>query len=63
MKAKVEDMRALLVQAEAQVPQALSEALRSGRLGVMDYYQMRNVIADTEMRSAISKSSGEGEKG
>jgi len=63
MKAKVEDMRALLVQAEAQVPQALSEALRSGRLGVMDYYQMRNVIADTEMRTAISKSSGEGEKG
>jgi uncharacterized protein YqfA (UPF0365 family) len=54
MRAKVEDMRALLVQAEAQVPQALAEALRAGKLGVMDYYQMRNVIADTEMRSAIS---------
>ena len=55
MRAKVEDMRALLVQAEAQVPQALSEALRSGRLGAMEYYQMRNVIADTDMRAAISK--------
>jgi uncharacterized protein YqfA (UPF0365 family) len=56
MKAKVEDMRALLVQAEAQVPQALAEALRSGNLGVMDYYQMRNVVADTDMRTAIGKS-------
>jgi uncharacterized protein YqfA (UPF0365 family) len=59
MKAKVEDMRALLVQAEAQVPQALAEALRSGRLGVMDYYQMRNVIADTDMRTAISKTTSD----
>ena len=56
MKAKVEDMRALLVQAEAQVPQALAEALRSGNLGAMDYYQMRNVVADTEMRSSIGRS-------
>jgi uncharacterized protein YqfA (UPF0365 family) len=56
MRAKVEDMRALLVQAESQVPQALADALREGKLGVMDYYQMRNVIADTEMRSSISQS-------
>jgi uncharacterized protein YqfA (UPF0365 family) len=54
-RAKVEDMRALLVQAESRVPEALAEALRTGKLGVMDYYQMRNVIADTEMRSSISK--------
>ena len=58
MRAKVEDMRALLVQAEAQVPQAIAEALRAGKLGVMDYYQMRNVIADTEMRTSISKGAG-----
>jgi uncharacterized protein YqfA (UPF0365 family) len=56
MRAKVEDMRALLVQAEAQVPQALAEALRSGNMGAMDYYQMRNIVADTEMRTAIGKS-------
>jgi uncharacterized protein YqfA (UPF0365 family) len=55
MRAKVEDMRSLLVQAESQVPQALADALRAGKLGVMDYYQMRNVIADTEMRTSISQ--------
>jgi uncharacterized protein YqfA (UPF0365 family) len=54
MKARVQEMRAKLVEAEAQVPMAMSEALRSGRLGVMDYYQMKNVVADTEMRSSIS---------
>jgi uncharacterized protein YqfA (UPF0365 family) len=54
MKARVQEMRAKLVEAEAQVPMAMSEALRAGRLGVMDYYQMKNVIADTEMRSSIS---------
>jgi uncharacterized protein YqfA (UPF0365 family) len=50
------------VQAEAQVPQALAEALRNGRLGVMEYYQMRNMIADTEMRASISKSTSSGDK-
>ncbi len=53
MKAKVQEMRAKLVEAEAQVPMAMADALRSGRLGVMDYYQMKNVVADTEMRSSI----------
>jgi uncharacterized protein YqfA (UPF0365 family) len=64
MRAKVEDMRALLVQAESQVPQAIADALRAGKLGVMDYYQMRNVMADTEMRASISQSnpSDPGEK-
>jgi uncharacterized protein YqfA (UPF0365 family) len=54
MKARVQEMRAKLVEAEAQVPLAMSEALRTGRLGVMDYYQMKNLMADTDMRSSIS---------
>jgi len=49
-----QEMRARVVEAEAQVPLALAEAFRSGRLGVMDYYKMENVQADTEMRSSIS---------
>ena len=49
-----QEMRARVVEAEAQVPLALAEAFRSGRLGVMDYYKMENVQADTEMRSAIA---------
>jgi uncharacterized protein YqfA (UPF0365 family) len=56
MKARVEEMRAKLVESEAQIPMAMAEALRSGRLGVLDYYQMRNTIADTEMRQSISRS-------
>ncbi len=54
-KAKVEEMQAKLVEAEAQVPMAMAEAFRNGNLGIMDYYRMRNVEADTEMRSSISK--------
>ncbi|MEK6608052.1 MAG: flotillin-like protein FloA [Myxococcota bacterium] len=55
MKARVQEMRAKLVEAESQVPQAIAEAFRSGRLGVMDYYQMRNVVADTDMRQSIAQ--------
>ena len=54
-KAKVEEMQAKLVEAEAQVPMAMAEAFRNGNLGIMDYYKMRSVEADTEMRSSISK--------
>jgi uncharacterized protein YqfA (UPF0365 family) len=54
MKAKTQEMRAELVRAESQIPLAISEAFRSGHLGVMDYYQMKNVMADTEMRSGIA---------
>ena len=54
-KAKVEEMQAKLVEAEAQVPMAMAEAFRNGNLGIMDYYKMRNVEADTEMRTSISK--------
>ena len=53
MKAKVMEMRAKLVESEAQVPMAMSDALRSGRLGVMDYYNMKNIQADTQMRTQL----------
>jgi uncharacterized protein YqfA (UPF0365 family) len=58
MRAKVEENRAQLVLAEAEVPKAISYAFREGRLGVMDYYQMRNVQSDTQMRNAIAGVSG-----
>lgn len=62
MKAKVEEMRAQLVEAESKVPQAIAEALRAGNLGVLDYYQMRNVMADTEMRKAFGEGVGDDDK-
>ena len=55
MIAAIEENRAKVVQAEAQVPQAIAQGLREGNLGIMDYYKLRNVQADTEMRNAISK--------
>lgn len=55
MTAKVEEMQATLVEAQAQVPMAMAEALRSGKLGVMDYYRMMNIQSDTEMRHSIGK--------
>jgi uncharacterized protein YqfA (UPF0365 family) len=54
MRARVEEMRAEVVRAEAQVPLAIADALRSGNLGVMDYVRYRNIQADTEMRNAIA---------
>jgi uncharacterized protein YqfA (UPF0365 family) len=54
MKARVVEMQAKVVEAEAQVPLAMAEALRSGHLGVMDYYSMQNIKADTQMRTQIS---------
>lgn len=54
MKAKVQENRALVVLAEAEVPKAMAEAFRKGNLGIMDYYKMRNVQADTAMRGAIA---------
>jgi len=56
MQALVQENRAKVVEAEAQVPQAMADAFRSGRLGVMDYYNMKNLNSDTEMRSAIAAS-------
>lgn len=61
MKAKVQEMRALVVQSEAEVPHAMAEALRSGKMGVMDYYQMQNTIADTTMRESIGKAAAPAE--
>ena len=55
MKAAVQEMRAKVVESEAEVPKALADALRNGKMGVMDYYQLQNVQADTQMRDAISK--------
>src|SRR6056297_2212472 len=54
-KAKAQKARAAVIQAEKEVPQAISEALRNGNIGVMDYYRMKNIQSDTEMRDAISK--------
>ena len=53
-KAKTQEMRAMVVEAEAEVPMAMAQALREGKLGVMDYYNMQNVISDTRMRESIA---------
>ncbi|MFH0924841.1 MAG: flotillin-like protein FloA [bacterium] len=55
MKAKVQEMKAKVIEAEAQVPLAMAEAFRSGNLGIMDYYNIKNLAADTQMRESISK--------
>lgn len=55
MSARVEEMRARVTEAEAQVPLAMAEAFRSGHLGIMDYYRMRNIQADSTMRENIAK--------
>ena len=55
MKAKAQEARAKVIQAEAEVPKAIAEAFRTGNLGIMDYYKMRNIEADTSMRDAIAK--------
>lgn len=54
MRAKSQEARAKVIEAEAEVPKALAEAFRSGNLGVMDYYRMQNIQADTDMRESIS---------
>ncbi|MCE4047000.1 MULTISPECIES: flotillin-like protein FloA [Bacillaceae] len=59
MKAKVQEMRAKVVEAEAEVPMAMSDALRSGNMGVMDYMNLQNITADTEMRGSIGKVNNE----
>ena len=55
-KAKIEENRALVVLAEAEVPKAMAEAFRSGNMGIMDYYRMKNIQADTGMRDSIGRS-------
>jgi uncharacterized protein YqfA (UPF0365 family) len=53
--AKVTEMRSKVVEAEAQIPLAIANALQMGNIGIMDYYKMKNIQADTEMRQAISQ--------
>jgi uncharacterized protein YqfA (UPF0365 family) len=60
--AKIEENRAKRVAAEAEVPLAMAEAFRSGRLGILDYYKLQNVQADTDMRGAIASASSPGRK-
>ena len=55
MKAKAQEARAKVIEAEAEVPKAMAEAFRSGNMGIMDYYRMKNIDADTSMRSNIGK--------
>ena len=55
MKAKAQEARAKVIEAEADVPKAMAEAFRSGNLGIMDYYKMQNIEADTSMRESIAK--------
>lgn len=63
MKAQTQEMRAHVVEAEAEVPKALAQALREGKLGVMDYYNMQNIMADTRMRESIGKTNPDQEFG
>ena len=58
MKAKAQEARAKVIEAEAEVPKAMADAFRTGNLGVMDYYKMKNIEADTSMREAIAKPAG-----
>ncbi len=58
--AEEQEMRARVVEAEAEVPRALAEAFRAGRIGVLDHYRMENVRADTTMRRALALEDGNG---
>jgi len=58
MKAKAQEARAKVIEAEAEVPLAMAEAFRSGNLGIMDYYRMKNIQADTDMRASIATPAG-----
>ena len=62
MKAKAQDARAKVIEAESQIPLAIAESFRSGNLGIMDYYRMQNIQADTDMRESISRPAGEQKK-
>lgn len=60
MKAKAQEARAKVIEAEAEIPKAMAEAFRSGNLGIMDYYKMQNIQADTDMRESIARPSNSG---
>ena len=59
MRAKTQEMKAKLLNAETDVPKAISMAFRAGNIGVMDYYRMQNVLADTNMRNSVANSGGD----
>jgi uncharacterized protein YqfA (UPF0365 family) len=54
MRARVQEMQAKVIEAQAQVPLAIAQAFKDGRLGVMDFYRMQNVMADTSMRESLA---------
>ncbi len=62
MKAKAQEARAKVIEAEVQIPLAMAEAFRSGNFGIMDYYRLKNIDADTQMRDSIAKSEGQQKK-
>jgi len=62
MKAKAQEARAKVIEAEAEIPKAIAEAFRSGNLGLMDYYKLKNIEADTSMRESIAKPGKESKK-
>jgi uncharacterized protein YqfA (UPF0365 family) len=62
MKAKAQEARAKVIEAEVQVPLAMAEAFRNGNLGVMDYYRVKNIEADTHMRNSITEPPGKHER-
>src|ERR1700761_1843254 len=61
--AKVQDMKAKLIEAQAQVPQAMAEAFKSGKLGILDYWRIQNMKADTDMRNSIARPEGDSKRG
>ena len=61
MKAQVEENQAKVVLAEAEIPKAISEAFRAGNFGIMDYYNLRNIQADTDMRNTIGEAGNAGD--
>jgi uncharacterized protein YqfA (UPF0365 family) len=62
MKAKAQEARAKVIEAEVQIPLAMAEAFRSGNLGIMDYYRLKNIDADTQMRDSIAKTESQQKK-
>ena len=54
MKAKTQEMQAMVLAAQAEVPKAMAEAIKNGKMGVMDYYRIQNLTSDTAMRNAIA---------
>ena len=59
MRAKTQEKRAQVVEAEAEVPRAMATAFKEGKLGVFDYYKLENILADTSMRKSFSQTSGD----